>query len=289
MKGIILAGGEGTRLRPCTLVVGKQLLPVYDKPMIYYPLSTLIHAGVKEVLIISTPEEEERFRNLLGDGSNFGITIQYQIQQSPSGIPEGITLARKFLDESDFWFILGDNLFHGPEFGVKLRNIHSNLGALIFAYRVKDPSSYGVVTFDSAGDKIINLEEKPKHSYSKWAIPGLYKLDHKAVNIAERLEPSGRGELEIMDLLGAYLQEQQLECIKISRGNSWFDLGTPDQLLNASLYVQMIQERQGLLVGSPEEASVRSNLLTIEDLRKKFENPVNKYSKMLLSSLEIND
>jgi len=289
MKGIILAGGEGTRLRPCTLVVGKQLLPVYDKPMIYYPLSTLIHAGVKEVLIISTPEEEGRFRNLLGDGSNFGITIQYQIQHSPSGIPQGITLAKNFLDKSDFWFILGDNLFHGPEFGVKLSNINSNLGALIFAYRVQDPSSYGVVTFDPAGNKIVGLEEKPVQSYSKWAIPGLYKLDHRAINIAEELEPSGRGELEIMDLLSVYLQEEQLDCIKISRGNSWFDLGTPDQLLKASLYVQMIQERQGLLVGSPEEASVRSNLLTIEDLQKKVDNPVSKYSKMLLRSLDITD
>ena len=289
MKGIILAGGEGTRLRPCTLVVGKQLLPVYDKPMIYYPLSTLIHAGVKEVLIISTQEEEERFKNLLGNGSNFGISIQYAVQHTPSGIPQGITLGKQFLGKSNFWFILGDNLFHGPEFGVKLSKLNPSLGALIFAYRVQDPSSYGVVTFAPTGNKIVKLEEKPVQSYSKWAIPGLYKLDNKAVEIAEELEPSRRGELEILDLLSVYLKEQQLDYIKISRGNSWFDLGTPDQLLKASLYVQMIQERQGLLVGSPEEASVRSNLLTSKDLQKNLGKSENQYLKMLLSSLEIID
>jgi glucose-1-phosphate thymidylyltransferase len=289
MKGIILAGGEGTRLNPCTLVVGKQLLPVYDKPMIYYPLSTLIHAGVDEVLIISTPQETPKFEKLLGDGSRFGISIQYKVQSNPEGIPQGIILGKQFLGESDFWFILGDNLFHGPDFGAKLSEMKFISGALIFAYRVQDPSPHGIVTFDESNKKILHLKEKPVQSLSRWAIPGLYKLDSRAVTFAETLKPSTRGELEILDLMNVYLREEQLICKQISRGNSWLDLGTANQLLKASLYVQMVQERQGLLIGSPEEAAINSHFLSAEDLKNRISTHKDEYSKNLLRSLSLDD
>jgi len=287
MKGIILAGGYGSRLNPSTLVVGKQLLPVYDKPMIYYPLSTLIHAGVNEVLVISTPQDTPKFEKLLGDGSKFGISIQYKVQPKPSGIPEGIIIGKEFLENSDFWLILGDNLFHGPDFGIILSKTKFVSGALIFAYRVQDPSSYGVVTFDESNKKILNLKEKPFQSSSKWAIPGLYKFDSKAVAIAETLTPSIRGELEIIDLINCYLKEGLLICKQISRGNSWFDLGTANQLLMAGLYVQMIQERQGLLIGSPEEAGINSHFISIDELSVTLASKTDEYSMKLLSSLSM--
>ena len=286
MKGIILAGGEGTRLRPCTLAIGKQLLPVYDKPMIYYPLSTLIHAGVKEVLVVTTPHELDRFKALLGDGSQFGIEISFVIQPSPGGIPQGITLAADFLGSEPFWFILGDNLFHGPEFGSKLQNCTVAQGAKAFAYRVKDPSAYGVAVFGGENDFVIELVEKPSTQISPWAIPGIYYFSNSAVEYCKSLSPSKRGELEIIDLLNIYLQEKLLQVEKVSRGNAWFDLGTADNLLKASMFVESLQNRQGLLVGSPEEASFSARNIQREELYAILSSsPPNDYAKQVMSSL----
>ena len=288
MKGVILAGGEGTRLRPCTLVVGKQLLPVFDKPMIYYPLSTLIHAGVKEVLVVTTPHEVERFKTLLSDGKQFGIVISYAIQETPGGIPQGIALAEKFLGNESFWFILGDNLFHGPEFGARLRDIKSTPGAHIFTYRVKDPSAYGVAVFAADEETIQTLVEKPQDGLSKWAIPGIYFFDVTAVEKAKNLQPSDRGETEIIDLLKGYLKENRLHAHKVSRGNAWFDLGTAENLLRAAMFVEALQSRQGLLVGSPEEASFSAGYITAINLKKYLEKlGKNEYTNQILSSLSL--
>jgi glucose-1-phosphate thymidylyltransferase len=288
VKGIILAGGEGTRLRPCTLVVGKQLLPVFDKPMIYYPLSTLIHAGVDEVLVVTTPHEVERFRTLLSDGKQFGISISYAVQETPGGIPQGILLAEEFLGGDSFWFILGDNLFHGPEFGAKLKEIEFEEGAHIFTYRVKDPSAYGVAVFTSGDEKIQSLIEKPQDAKSKWAIPGIYFLDSSAIKKAKHLRPSFRGELEIIDLLNAYLEENKLQASKVSRGNAWFDLGTAENLLRAAMFVEALQSRQGLLVGSPEEAAFSAGYITALHLETYLVKlGINEYAKQIYSSLSL--
>ena len=288
MKGVILAGGEGTRLRPCTLVVGKQLLPVFDKPMIYYPLSTLIHAGVKEVLVVTTPHEVERFKTLLSDGRQFGIAISYAIQETPGGIPQGIALAEKFLGNESFWFILGDNLFHGPEFGARLRDLKSTLGAHIFTYRVKDPSAYGVAVFASNDETIQTLIEKPQDGISKWAIPGIYLFDATAVEKAKNLKPSVRGETEIIDLLKGYLKDNQLRTHKVSRGNAWFDLGTAENLLRAAMFVEALQSRQGLLVGSPEEAAFSAGITTKAQFEKSLTELGNcSYAQQVLAALII--
>ena len=288
MKGIILAGGEGTRLRPCTLVVGKQLLPVFDKPMIYYPLSTLIHAGVHDVLIVTTPHEVERFRTLLSDGKQFGISISYVVQETPGGIPQGILLAEEFLGGESFWFILGDNLFHGPEFGARLRDMRENSGAHLFTYRVKDPSAYGVAVFSTNEDKIQSLVEKPQDGISKWAIPGIYFLDSTAVQKAKHLRPSDRGELEIIDLLKVYLSEERLQAHKVSRGNAWFDLGTAENLLKAAMFVEALQSRQGLLVGSPEEAAFLAGVTSQKQFEKSLSDLGNcSYAQQVLSALNI--
>jgi glucose-1-phosphate thymidylyltransferase len=288
VKGIILAGGEGTRLRPCTLVVGKQLLPVFDKPMIYYPLSTLIHAGVDEVLVVTTPHEVERFKTLLSDGKQFGISISYEVQETPDGIPQGILLAEEFLGGDSFWFILGDNLFHGPEFGARLRDMRENLGAHIFTYRVKDPSAYGVAVFTTNEDEIQSLVEKPQDGISKWAIPGIYFLDSTAVEKAKHLRPSERGELEIIDLLREYLNGKNLYAHKVSRGNAWFDLGTAENLLRAAMFVEALQSRQGLLVGSPEEAAFSAGYVSASNLEKYLEKlGKNEYTNQIYSSLSL--
>jgi glucose-1-phosphate thymidylyltransferase len=270
MKGVILAGGAGTRLRPLTSVVCKQLLPVYDKPMIYYPLSTLIHAGVSEILLITSPDQIGNFKNLLGDGRQFGVSIQYEVQLTPAGLPQGITLAEKFLEGEDFWFILGDNLFHGPDFGASLKDyaIRDKQGALIFAYRVSNVSQYGVVNFGGPDQTVLSVEEKPQISEAGWAIPGLYFFDSRAVSFAKSLMPSQRGEFEIIDLIKKYLADSTLRVRKISRGNAWFDLGTTENLLSGSNFVHLLQTRQGMLVGSPEEASLHARTLSQDSFNR---------------------
>lgn len=267
MKGVILAGGTGTRLQPLTSVVGKQLLPVYDKPMIYYPLSTLILAGIDDVLIIVNPHELVIFESVLGDGSKFGISIQYKVQIRPSGLADGVGLAREFVGtDSKFMFILGDNLFFGPAFGTNLENLFDNDGATIVSYRVANPHEYGVVEYDKDG-RIQNLVEKPERPLSNWAIPGIYVLDQLAFKFLPSIKPSPRGELEIIDLLLAYLSIGKLSSIRSSRGNAWFDLGTPDSILSASVFISNIQSRQGMLVGSPEESALVKGRMSAENLR----------------------
>ena len=256
MKGVILAGGYGTRLHPLTSVIGKQLLPVFDKPMIYYPLSTLIHAGAKEILIVSTKKELPNFKDLLGNGDQFGVDIKFIEQVEPKGLADGVKLAEEFVGDDSFWFILGDNLFHGPEFGKRLGFIpQENNGCTIFAYRVKDPSSYGVIKFD-LNEQPIEIIEKPEKLISNWAVPGIYHFNNEAFKLAKSVSPSLRGEYEITSILNLYIERGNLSVKKISRGNTWFDLGTSENLLSAANFVQAIQERQGLLIGSPEEASL---------------------------------
>lgn len=286
MKGVILAGGSGTRLRPLTTVVCKQLLPVYDKPMVFYPLSTLIHAGVTEVLVVTSPNELGKFQNLLGDGSRIGISIEYIVQEFPGGLPQGILLAEEFLQGEKFWFILGDNLFHGPSFGATLRSLtkSSSSGATVFAYRVMNASQYGVVNFKLNSEDVDSLEEKPLAVDPGWAVPGLYLLDETAVERAKNLKPSKRQELEIIDLLDSYRLNDSLMAIKVSRGNAWFDLGTPDNLLMGAHFVQAIQTRQGLLIGSPEEASLHAGNITQGEFRDLArEGAGSAYFELLLS------
>ncbi len=262
MKGIILSGGTGSRLGSLTKVVSKQLLPVYDKPIIFYPLSTMIHAGVTELLVISSQEHIKSYEKLLGDGSQFGIEISYAQQTEPRGIPDSLLIGRDFIAEERFWLILGDNLFHGPEFGHQLRQRSvEDTKSLIFGYHVKNPEDFGVVIFDAIDGGVKDLVEKPSNFLSNWAIPGMYLLDATAVAIASNLQPSMRGEIEIIDLL-RHLQEMDLLRVRtVSRGNAWFDLGTPDSLLRASNFVQTIQTTQGLKVGDPLEAALNSNLI----------------------------
>lgn len=289
MKGIILAGGEGTRLRPITLATGKQLLPVFDKPMVYYPLSTLIHAGVTDILIVSTPRDLSRFQALFGDGSQFGVKIKVIEQPRPGGIPQGITLAADFLGTDPFWFILGDNLFHGPEFGVKLREYSAMQEPTAFAYRVKDSRAYGVAVFEPGTDKVVDLVEKPSSPISSWAIPGIYFFTNSAVGFAKELTASERGELEILDVLRSYLKLGTLNVRKVSRGNAWFDLGTAENMLKASMFVESLQNRQGLLVGSPEEASFTAGNISKSDLKAKLSvDASSDYVKQILNALSIN-
>jgi glucose-1-phosphate thymidylyltransferase len=286
MKGIILAGGFGTRLLPMSQVTSKQFLPIYDKPMIYYPLSTLLHAGVSEVLIISTPKDSQTFVELLGDGTQFGISIIYMIQNQPRGIAEAIIIGKDFIGTDQFWLILGDNLFHGPDFGRRLGELSQNTGAEIFGYHVKDPRAYGVVEFDPSGSTVLSLEEKPSSPKSSWAVPGLYRFDSSAVDRVRNLKPSKRGELEILDLLLEYLEDKVLQAHRISRGNAWFDLGTPESILHASLFVHTIQETQGLLIGSPHEAAYHAEKVTRMEVLDLAESlPQSSYFQSLLSVL----
>lgn len=254
MKGILLAGGAGTRLQPLTKVVSKQLLPVYDKPIIYYSLSTLLHAGVTEVLLISDPVYIDKFKELLGDGNRFGIEIRYTLQQSPRGIAEALIIGKEFIGSENFWLILGDNFFHGPYFGRQLKEVAKSTMSTMFAYHVNDPSEFGVVVFDDKG-KPVEILEKPKNQLSNWAIPGLYYLNGTSIEFAENLTPSVRGELEITDVLKRHLEEGSIQTIQISRGNAWFDLGTFDALLKAGNFVQLIQSIQGQTIGDPIEAA----------------------------------
>jgi len=283
MKGILLAGGAGTRLHPMTQVITKQLLPVYDKPMIYYPLSTLMLTGIREILLISTPEDGPHFERLLRDGGHLGLTIQYAVQPRPEGIAQALIIAEDFLSGEAGVLILGDNLFYGSGLQAFLESCRISEGALIFAYPVHDPERYGVVEFDKATGKVLSLEEKPKQPKSPYAVPGLYFYDGMAPALAKTLKPSARGELEITDLNRLYLERGKLHVRRMPRGFAWLDTGTPRSLLEASLFVQVIEERQGLKVGCPEEVAFRKGFITLEQLRRLAE-PIAKtpYGQYLL-------
>ena len=265
-KGIILAGGNGSRLYPITKATSKQLIPVYDKPMIYYPLSTLMLAGIREILIITTPNDRDTFEKLLGNGSQFGINIKYKIQTKPEGIAQAFLIAEEFIKNSSVTLILGDNLFHGDFLVNQLqKNYLLNEGASIFAYSVSDPQRYGVVEFDSKG-KAYNIEEKPLNPKSKFAITGLYFYDNSVVEKAKKIKPSDRGELEITDLNKMYMKEGKLNVEKMNRGMTWLDTGTTDSLHEASSYIRTLERRQGLKIGCPEEVAWRMNFIDDDQL-----------------------
>ncbi|MFC0570330.1 MAG: glucose-1-phosphate thymidylyltransferase RfbA [Gluconobacter japonicus] len=267
MKGIILAGGSGTRLYPMTLASSKQLLPVYDKPMIYYPLSTLMLAGIRDIMIITTPHDMPQFQRLLGDGSQFGVTFEYRIQPSPDGLAQAFLIAEDWLAGCPCALALGDNLIFADHLGVLLRAAANRPeGATVFAYQVRDPERYGVVSFDESG-KALEVVEKPENPESNWAITGLYFYDHRVVDFAKKVKPSPRGELEITDLNRMYLEEGTLQVDRLSRGCAWLDAGMPDSLMQAGSFVQTIQSRQGMLVGSPAEVAFRNKFITADQLR----------------------
>ncbi len=288
MKGIILAGGSGTRLHPLTLVMSKQLMPIYDKPMIYYPLSTLMLSGIQDILIISTTSDLPHFKNLLGDGSQWGITLSYSEQLQPDGLPQALLIAEDFIDNENCVLILGDNLFFAQGFSQQLQRVSmmEKVGCTIFSAQVQDPKRYGVVEISQKG-KVISLEEKPKVPKSNLAVTGLYFFDHQAVTFAKQLKPSKRGELEILDLIRCYLRQDKLQVEQLGRGAAWLDTGTHDALLQASLFVQVVEKRQGLKIGCPEEIAWRMKYIDDSQLESLAQNNMkSRYGIYLLDCLK---
>jgi glucose-1-phosphate thymidylyltransferase len=286
-KGIVLAGGSGTRLYPLTKVVSKQLMPIYDKPMIFYPISILMRTGITEIAIIATPEEIHRFKNLLGDGSDWGISFEYIVQPSPDGLAQAFILAEAFLAGKPATLILGDNIFYGHELTKSLRNANKKEhGATVFGYHVSNPSSYGVVEFNDE-KVVISIEEKPQDPKSNYAVPGLYFFDANVVSYAKNVRPSKRGELEITDIIEQYLQQNTLTVEIMGRGTAWLDTGTLDDLLEAALFIRTIEKRQGLKISCPEEIAFQMNYITAEQL-KTLAQPLVKsgYGRYLLSLLD---
>jgi glucose-1-phosphate thymidylyltransferase len=286
MRGILLAGGTGSRLWPLTRAVSKQLLPVFDKPMIYYPLSTLMMAGITEVLVITTPEDQDQFRRLLGDGSQWGMQLGYAVQERPEGIAQAFVLGADFIGGEPVALILGDNIFHGSGLGTRLRENKDLVGGRVFAYPVADPSSLGVVEFDSEG-KVVSIEEKPEKPKSRYAVPGLYFYDAEVVEIARNLTPSARGELEITAVNDVYLQHGRLNVTVLDRGTAWLDTGTHDSMVQASEYVRVIEQRQGFKIGCVEEIAWRMGYIDEAQLRTLAEPLVKSgYGTYLLNLLD---
>jgi len=289
MKGIILAGGSGTRLYPATQVVSKQLLPVYDKPMIYYPLSTLMLTGIRDILLISTPQDTPRYEQLLGDGRKWGLDISYAIQPAPEGLPQAFIIGADFIGNGACTLILGDNIFYGHDLTIDMKAAtKKTTGATIFAYQVQDPERSGVVEFDK-NRKVISIEEKPKHPKSKYAVTGFFVYDNKVVDIARALKPSARGELEITDVNNEYLRRRELDVVLLGRGVAWLDTGTHASLLEASLFIETIEKRQGLKVACPEEIAYRMGYITAGELETivssmSNHNPYAQYLRNILQA-----